>query len=101
VTQIFRIAQEAITNAVKHAKPKKIVVGFDCAARNTITLTVRDDGIGRKNGPRTKGGLGTAIMSYRARTIGGTLTVSDGEGGGTVVTCTAPCEVYSKEDSKL
>ena len=103
VTQIFRIAQEAITNAVKHAKPKKIVVGFDCAARNTITLTVRDDGIGRNNGSwtRTKGGLGIAIMSYRARTIGGTLTVSDGEGRGTVVTCTAPCEVYSKEDSKL
>ena len=99
MTQLFRIAQEAITNAVRHARPGRIVVGFECADRKTITLTVCDDGIGRNNGSVTKGGLGLRIMAHRARIIGGGLAVSDREGGGTVVTCIAPCEVYSTEDS--
>jgi signal transduction histidine kinase len=99
MTQLFRIAQEAITNAVRHARPGRIIVGFECADRKTITLTVRDDGIGRSNGSGTKGGLGLGIMAHRARIIGGGLTVSDREGGGTIVTCIAPCEVYSTEDS--
>ncbi len=99
VTQLFRIAQEAITNAVRHARPGKIIVGFECADQKTITLSVRDDGIGRNNGSKTDGGLGLGIMAHRARIIGGELTVSDREGGGTIVICTAPCEVYSTEDS--
>ncbi len=99
MTQLFRIAQEAITNAVRHGRPGKIIVGFECADQKTITLTVGDDGIGRSNGSKTKGGLGLGIMAHRARIIGGGLTVSDREGAGTIVTCIAPCEVYSTEDS--
>jgi len=99
MTQLFRIAQEAVTNAIKHARPGRITVGLDCTDRKVICLTVHDNGIGRNDRFRTPGGLGQKIMAHRARIIGGTLTVAAGKAGGTLVTCTAPCEAHSTEDS--
>jgi signal transduction histidine kinase len=100
ITQLFRIAQEAITNAIKHARPDRINVNLDCTDRKAICLTVCDNGIGRNHRSMTTGGLGQKIMAHRASIIGGTLTVADGKEGGTLVTCTAPCEVHSIKDSK-
>ncbi|MFC1877101.1 7TM diverse intracellular signaling domain-containing protein [Thermodesulfobacteriota bacterium] len=100
MTQLFRIAQEAVTNAIKHARPDRIMVGLDCADRKAIRLTIRDNGIGRNNTAGPKGGLGQRIMAHRASIINGTLTMADGDKGGTVVTCTAPCELQSMEDSQ-
>jgi signal transduction histidine kinase len=91
VIQLYRIAQEAITNAVKHARPGKITVGLECIERNRITLTVQDNGIGRSAAAPTRGGLGISIMSHRARMINGELAVIDADGGGTLVTCVVPC----------
>jgi signal transduction histidine kinase len=91
ITQLYRIAQEAISNAVKHAKASKIMVKLTCIPRSSITLLVRDDGIGRHNAKNTKGGLGLGIMKHRARLISGLFSIDDAEGGGTVVTCIAPC----------
>lgn len=93
VTQVYRIAQEAITNAVKHARASRIVVVLKCRSRGELTLTVHDDGVGRNAAARTKGGLGMGIMFHRARLVDGILTVSDAEEGGTVVSCTVPCNV--------
>ncbi|MBI5656357.1 MAG: sensor histidine kinase, partial [Geobacter sp.] len=90
VTHLYRIAKEAITNAVKHARGSRIVVGLDCRDCTRLTLTVRDNGVGRSAASRTAGGLGMGIMEHRAKVIGGTLTVSDAQGGGTVVTCVVP-----------
>ena len=97
VIQLYRIAQEAITNAVKHARPGRIVVGLDCVERKQITLTVHDNGIGRSSAAPTRGGLGISIMSHRARIIGGGLTIADADGGGTLVTCVVPCEAVLTE----
>ncbi len=91
VTQLYRIAQEAITNAVKHSRATRIKVELRCGDRNTISLEVRDDGVGRSAESKSKGGLGMRIMAHRARIIGGKLTVSDADGGGTLVACIAPC----------
>ena len=96
--QLYRIAQEAITNAVKHARPGKITVGLECIRRKQLTLTVRDDGIGRSAAAPTGGGLGISIMSHRAGLIGGELTVVDGDGGGTLVTCVVPCGAVLTEE---
>lgn len=91
--QLYRIAQEAINNAIKHADPAMIEVNLICEEQRLLTLTVRDNGIGRKkSGSSTPGGLGMRIMAYRARIIGATLTVSDAKGGGTLVTCSIPCD---------
>jgi signal transduction histidine kinase len=100
MTQLFRIAQEAVTNAIKHAQPGKISVGLDCTDQASVCLTVCDNGIGIKNSAKTIGGLGRKIMAYRAGIINGTLTVTDGKDGGTLVTCTAPCEALSTEGSQ-
>jgi signal transduction histidine kinase len=91
LTQLYRIAQEAISNAVKHARAERIVVALSCLPRGAITLSVRDDGIGRSSAKKTTGGLGLGIMAHRAQLIGGSLSIENATAGGTVVTCTVPC----------
>ncbi|MBU1003154.1 MAG: histidine kinase [Proteobacteria bacterium] len=91
VTQLYRIGQEALSNAVKHARATRIDMDCSCSADGMVTISVRDNGIGRARAAKSKGGLGTGIMAHRARMIGGELNIQDAEGGGTVVSCTAPC----------
>lgn len=97
MTHLYRIAQEAITNAVKHSRANRIVVALECRDRTNVSLTVRDNGVGRSAETATVGGLGMGIMLHRARIIDGTLNVADAEGGGTLVTCIAPCEADRTE----
>jgi signal transduction histidine kinase len=92
-TQLFRIAQEALTNAIKHARPMRIEVEFHCRKGGMAELCVRDDGVGRSAANPSKGGLGLGIMAHRARMIGGDLRIEDAPGGGTVVRCVAPCGI--------
>jgi len=91
LVQLFRIAQEALTNALKHASPGRIAVSLDCGPDRRLTLCVRDNGIGRKAAARTEGGFGLRIMAYRARMIQAALSLDDAEGGGTLVVCTLTC----------
>ena len=100
VTQLYRIAQEAISNALKHAKPTRITVSFDCASNDMATLTVCDDGVGRSAAAQSKGGLGMNIMAHRAMMIGGDLQIVDideSEGGGTMVVCSVGCHFDSQQ----
>lgn len=91
-TQIGNIAREAVTNAVKHSRATLITVCLECRHDLGIVLEVRDNGTGRLAKPAsTIGGMGVSIMKHRAALIGGSLTMHDAEGGGTVVACTAPC----------
>lgn len=84
-THVFRIAQEAINNSVKHGKAKNIEAAIRSRG-DEIELTVTDDGSGFS--PEAKmDGLGMRIMHYRARRIGGTLEMAVTETGGTRVTC--------------
>lgn len=96
IIQLHRIAQEAITNALKHAQAGMIQVGFDCCG-NGIVLEVRDNGIGRSAEAESPGGLGTGIMQHRARIIDGDLQILDGEGGGTTVVCRVACDVIKEQ----
>lgn len=84
-THVFRIAQEAINNSIKHSKAKHIEVTLELNGDKT-ELTVTDDGAGFS--PEAKlDGLGLRIMHYRARRIGGELHVATTDQGGTCVTC--------------
>jgi signal transduction histidine kinase len=86
---IFRIAQEALTNALKHSGAGHI----DILLRVTeaaIKLTVRDDGIGLPSSSAYDGGLGRASMRHRASAIGALLSVSSTIGGGTEVRLDCP-----------
>jgi two-component system CheB/CheR fusion protein len=89
--QLFRIAQEAVINAAKHSKAKKVRVRL-AESDGHVELTVEDEGVGLPENFEQNGGMGMHIMRYRARAIGGQLIVRNGSGGGVVVTCTAPRE---------
>jgi signal transduction histidine kinase len=83
---LFRLAQEAINNAVKHGKARRVVIGLSHADGLTV-FRVADDGVGLPPGGPERTGLGTRIMTYRAQKIGGRLDIGRGEHGGVVVTC--------------
>jgi len=86
---VYRIAEEAFTNVVKHAKTAKVVVELKRASSKRLKLTVKDNGHGF-NMATTSGGLGIAIMQDYATMIGGTCVVHSVSGKGTEVTAVLP-----------
>jgi signal transduction histidine kinase len=87
---LYRIAQEAINNSVKHGKATSVQVGL-ASRGGRITMTVRDDGSGLSAKTLVEPGIGLQIMQYRARMIGATISVARAAPpGGTLVTCTLP-----------
>ncbi len=87
-THLYRIAQEAVTNAVKHGNATQIDIVLEIDDKGTV-MQVRDNGGGLKQGPQSRG-LGLQIMSYRASMIGATLQISPHRPCGTVVDCKLP-----------
>jgi len=87
-TDLFRITQEAINNAIKHGRAKRITI--DLVQNNgTLVLTVRNDG--RRFPRRSRSaGVGLKIMHHRARRIGAALQVCAGARVGTRVICSLP-----------
>jgi PAS domain S-box-containing protein len=83
---LYRIAQEAINNAIKHGKAQHISVCLT-RSRKGFTLTVKDDGIGLSKSENRSNGIGLRVMNYRAGMIGASLGVESQSGGGTVVSC--------------
>ncbi|MGE0378365.1 MAG: PAS domain-containing protein, partial [Planctomycetaceae bacterium] len=86
-TQLFRIAQEAVSNALRHGRPRKVCLELFCPP-NGLRLCVKDDGVGIPDPQPESNGIGLRIMQYRAGVIGAVLRVESPEKGGTVVTCT-------------
>ena len=86
-SQLYRIAQEALTNAVKHAKASTITIRVGSESGMT-TLRIIDDGVGIQNTAHPHDGVGLRIMKFRAQSIGGALIIEPGDNRGTVVTCT-------------
>ena len=84
--EIFRVAQEAVSNALRHAGAGTVKVSITAGA-TSVRLLVEDDGVGvrskRVTGPR--GGVGLSAMRERAEAIGATLDVGDRPGSGTRV----------------
>jgi signal transduction histidine kinase len=87
-THLYRIAQEAVTNAGKHGKAKHISIALS-TSRSRLSLSVNDDGAGIEH-PGGGGGMGFRTMTYRAEAIGGSLTIRKRARGGTSVLCTIP-----------
>lgn len=83
--QLYRIAQEAVQNAVKHAAAKNISITL-VRQDGRVTLTVKDDG-GGIPAKLTKSGMGLDNMHTRAKLIGGELEIRRRKHGGTAVTC--------------
>jgi two-component system, NarL family, sensor histidine kinase DegS len=88
-THTFRIVQEAVSNALRHAQPRRIRLTVFFEPRG-LRLDIKDDGIGLHENAAAKQGLGLRIMKYRAGLIGGALKIDLAEEGGTMVTLTLP-----------
>ncbi|WP_105012611.1 PAS domain S-box protein [Salinibacter sp. 10B] len=99
-THLYRIAQEAVNNAVRHGDADRLRIIL-AAGDEQIRLQVRDDGSGFEEDDLTDAGMGVRIMNYRARIIGGTLDLNSALGDGTVVTCTLPRTESPIEDPIL
>jgi signal transduction histidine kinase len=85
-THMYRIAQEAINNAVRHGQAQNVIISL-ALSNGDIALTVEDDGAGLPEGVNQSKGMGLRIMDYRARTIGASLSVQPRSRGGTCLIC--------------
>lgn len=86
---LYRIAQEAVTNAIKHGKASQIIIRLD-QEESLLTLSIRDDGIGLPENARLGQGMGLRIMAYRASMIGASFSIERLPIRGTRVLCTLP-----------
>jgi signal transduction histidine kinase len=99
-THLFRIAQEAVTNAIKHGKPGRIEISLT-ETPGRINLAVKDDGLGMPARLPKKPGMGLRIMRYRAGMIGGSLVIQKEAGGGTTIVCTVHLSDPGGPEDKL
>lgn len=88
-SHFYRIAQEAVNNAVKHARPRNITISLR-SSKGSIRLVIADDGKGIGLLSPNRKGLGLRIMQYRAGLIRGTLEIAPRRPRGTQVSCIAP-----------
>ena len=97
-TAIYRIAQEALTNACKHATPRHIALSLEIED-NELCLTVQDDGIGfqpdevtKESGAFGSGHFGLIGISERVKLLGGELCILSEPGAGTLLSVCMPLE---------
>jgi signal transduction histidine kinase len=86
---LYRIAQEAVNNALKHSGAKEVVIRL-ASSKKSLELSISDDGCGLT--ANESGGMGLQVMKHRAAVIGGTLTVESKKGKGLTVRCSLPRE---------
>ncbi len=84
---LYRIAQEATNNALKHAQAPEIIISLDLIDNSRIVLQVEDNGTGFDTTIRTGKSLGLNSMEYRARTIKGDFEITSAPDSGTIVRC--------------
>ncbi|MFF7023605.1 sensor histidine kinase [Streptomyces klenkii] len=93
---VYRVAQEALTNVVKHADARRITVALTCRDED-ISLTVTDDGRGLgPNPPRATEGYGMQGMRWRCEAYGGTFSARTADTTGTVVRAVFPLRTCRK-----
>ena len=84
---LYRIAQEAVNNALKHARATRILLHLE-QKDGRLLLEVKDDGVGLP--AARSGGVGLGLMHHRASVIGAKLEITSGPKGGVTVVCQLP-----------
>lgn len=85
---LYRIAQEAVVNVIKHANASEIRIGLECRD-GVMLLEVEDDGDGIDEAAPSSGGIGLRVMRHRAQLIGGALEIGSAPAGGGRIACKA------------
>jgi len=89
VTNLYRIAQEAVTNAIKHGRAREISIEL-VTKNGYLKLMVENDGLDISNVQTHSKGMGLRVMRYRAEAINGSLEICKRNKGGAIVTCMLP-----------
>jgi signal transduction histidine kinase len=90
-SHLYRIAQEAIANALRHSQAERIHISLDQDGRH-VRLEIQDDGVGFKEGLGDQHGVGLRTMRYRADLIDAELSIERADTGGTRVICSLSLE---------
>jgi PAS domain S-box-containing protein len=88
-SHLFRLAQEALSNALRHARPTRVQIRLARRGSN-ICLEINDNGGGFNARRPHRSGIGLRSMRYRAEVIGAQFSIVSNPGGGTVVSCLMP-----------
>jgi signal transduction histidine kinase len=100
-THLYRIAQEAISNATRHGHARHIWLQLRMDA-DRLTMRISDDGSGIESSAPSTNGMGLRIMQYRARMIDASIDVAARNEGGTTITCTyRPTESTYEHDQHI
>jgi signal transduction histidine kinase len=86
---LYRIAQEAVTNAIKHGHARLIAIRLE-SDEDSVRLTVHDDGLGIPDPAPRNQGMGLRVMAHRATVMGGTFEVRRDSPRGTRIICEMP-----------
>jgi len=97
---LYRIAQEATTNAIKHGRAKKIEIDLSIEKCRLI-LRICDNGIGFSKVNKNTRGMGLRVMQHRAHAIGGSVNVQHPQKGGTIIVCTLKISNHVLKRSKI
>jgi PAS domain S-box-containing protein len=91
VMQLYKIAQESLTNAIKHGKANRVEIALN-VERTGLVLTIANNGVPFPDMHGRSTGMGLRIMNYRASLIGGELDIKATGSDGTLVTCRLPLD---------
>jgi signal transduction histidine kinase len=89
---LYRIAQEAINNAIQHGKAKHLMISLKSVNHGEGKLTIKDDGCGYKRSDTAGQGMGIRGMRYRSKMINAHFDISKKSKEGTIITCLFPLE---------
>lgn len=89
VRELYKIAQEALTNAIKHGKARQVRIALT-GSEDRLILAVRNNGVSFPSAVGQHIGMGLRIMNYRAKLIGGSISIGPGTDEGTLLTCEVP-----------
>jgi PAS domain S-box-containing protein len=97
-THLYRIAQEAFTNAIRHGRVTQVTIDL-ATADGILTLSVQDNGRGFDERNASNNGMGMKLMRYRAQMLGGDVMIANNTAGGVIVRCTCPHRAPLSGDS--
>ena len=92
---LFRVLQESLTNVARHAQATFVSIALT-ETPHELVLSIADDGVGLPKTTKSSNSLGLVGMRERARLVGGTFSIQDGQNGGVVVLVSLPRSQYGQ-----
>ncbi|WP_409295745.1 sensor histidine kinase [Peribacillus sp. SCS-26] len=89
---LFRLVQESVQNALKHAQPGHVQIKMECL-KDRVTVVIKDDGIGFDSSAKKEGSFGLIGMGERVDLLEGSLSIDSNIGAGTVIIIQVPLKV--------